>query len=92
MTDFLARLPPGDVAPFVFFTLTLAAGLIIWLSWQWRLHRRTELEVTLKQQMVSQGMTADEIERVLHASLSGRKGMVKGDREGQPEARQSYAG
>jgi hypothetical protein len=55
----------------VFLVLAFVAGLIIWLTWQWRLHRKTEMEVSLKQDMLNRGLSAEDIERVLRAPLSG---------------------
>jgi len=36
----------------------------------WRKHQATKLEIELKSQMVSAGMTADEIERILAAKIN----------------------
>jgi hypothetical protein len=72
--DLLSRLASHDAAAIVFFVLVFLAGMVVWLSLQWRLHRRTELEAALKQDMLSRGMSAAEIERVLRAPLSGSCG------------------
>lgn len=71
MEQFLARLPSDDLTAIVFFVLAFLAGMIVWLSLQWRLHRRTEIEAVLKQEMLNRGMSADEIVRVLRAPVSG---------------------
>ena len=68
MQELLAKLASEDVVGIVFLTLAFLAGVIVWLSWQWRLHRRTEMELALKQDMLSRGMPAEEIERVMRAS------------------------
>jgi hypothetical protein len=70
MQEVLSRIESHDIGGLAFFVLALLAGLIIWLSLQWRLNRRTELEVALKQDMLNRGMLAEEIERVLRAPLS----------------------
>jgi hypothetical protein len=69
--DLWSRVPSHDLVALAFFVLTFLAGVIVWLSLQWRLHRRTELEVALKQDMVARGMSAADIERVLGARLGG---------------------
>ena len=71
MQDLFSRLASQDVAAIVFFTLAFLAGMIVWLTLQWRLHRRTELEAALKQDMLNRGMSAEEIQCVLRAPLSG---------------------
>jgi hypothetical protein len=69
MEELFSRLNSSDAVGVVFFTLAFAAGIVVWLSMQWRMHRRTEMEVALKQLMLERGMSAAEIERVLHARL-----------------------
>jgi hypothetical protein len=71
MEDLLSRLTSSDVTGIVFFGLAFLAGMVVWLTLQWRLHRRTEIEAALKQDMLNRGMSAEEIERVLRARLSG---------------------
>jgi hypothetical protein len=71
MNEVLSRFNPGQLEEFVTLTIVFASGLIIFLAWQWRLHRRTEMEVSLKHEMITRGMSADEIERVLRASMRG---------------------
>jgi hypothetical protein len=69
MDEVLSRLNPKDITGIIVVFLAFVAGLTIWLSLQWRLHRRTEMEAALKQDMLKRGMSAEEIERVIHASL-----------------------
>ncbi len=64
-----------DVSAVVVLALAFAAGMIVWHMLQARL-RRAEIEGALKQDMLSRGMSADEIERVLRAPLSGGYGSV----------------
>jgi len=71
MENLLSRLNSDDLAVVIFFTLAFLAGMTVWLTLQWRLHRRTEIEAALKQDMLNRGMSAEDIERVLRASLSG---------------------
>ncbi len=71
MQDFLSRFASDDLMGLVALVLCFVAGMTVWLSLQWRLHRRAEMEVALKQDMLERGMTAEEIERVLRAQSSG---------------------
>jgi hypothetical protein len=71
MEHLLSRIRSDDLVAMVFLALAFVAGLVIWLTWQWRLHRRTEMEVSLKQDMLNRGLSAEDIERVLRAPLSG---------------------
>jgi hypothetical protein len=70
MQDVLSRLVSHDGSNLVLYTLIFLAGMIVWLSLQWRLHRRTEIEAALKQEMLKQGMSAADIERVVRATAS----------------------
>jgi len=80
--EFFSRLTSEDTVGVISVVLVFLAGMIVWLSLQWRLHRRTEMEVSLKQEMLSRGLSAEEIERVLRASLGG--GAETSDRAGGP--------
>jgi len=80
MSDLLSRVPPHDVPAIVFSALAFVAGLVVWLTYQWRLHRRTEIEAALKQDMLNRGMSAEEIERVMRASLHGNRNGVGHER------------
>jgi hypothetical protein len=70
MADFLPNLQPKDVGPIVALILCFLAGMTVWITLQWRLHRRTEMEVALKHEMLNRGLSADEIERVMRASMT----------------------
>jgi hypothetical protein len=78
MNQFLSRFHPGQLEGFVILGAVLITGLIIFLTWQWRIHRRTEMEFSLKQDMINRGMSAEDIERVLTASMAGCR--AKGSR------------
>jgi hypothetical protein len=71
MAELLSKMSSDDLMGVAMFFLLFLGGTIVWLSLQWRLHRRTEMEMALKQEMVSRGMSAEEIERVLRASVGG---------------------
>ena len=63
----LPRISSNDLIPITFIVIGMLVGLIIALAVQWRLHRRTEMELGLKQEMLARGMSAEEIERVIRA-------------------------
>ena len=65
MEDLLSRIESYDLVPVISLGLTFLAGMIVWCTLQWRLHRRTELEIALKRDMLERGMSAEEIERVM---------------------------
>ena len=64
----LPRISSNDLIPITFIVIGMLVGLIIALAVQWRLHRRTEMELGLKQEMLARGMSAEEIERVIRAN------------------------
>ena len=69
MHDTLSQLASHpDIVPLMFFGGAFVTGIIVWVSLQWRLHRRCEMESSLKQDMLNRGMSAEEIERVIRAS------------------------
>jgi hypothetical protein len=72
MADF-PKLASDDVVMIVFFVLAFLAGMIVWLSLLWYRHRRIEIEAALKQDMLSRGMSATEIERVMSARLGANE-------------------
>jgi hypothetical protein len=71
MQELLSRLTGDDLVAVISITFTFVAAVIIWLSLQWRLHHRAELEVALKRDMLERGMSAEDIERILRAPLGG---------------------
>ena len=56
-------------SPFIIPVLAIAGGIVISLvsiiSTQWRKARQAELEAALKQDMLTRGFSADDIERVM---------------------------
>ena len=70
MSEFLSKFSSGQLEGFVIIGAVLTTCLIMFLTWQWRLLRRTDIEASLKQDMVNRGMSADEIERVLAAKTN----------------------
>jgi hypothetical protein len=71
MPEFLSQVESHDAVAIVFLSFAFVAGLVVWLSLQWRLHRRTDMEVALKHAMLERGLSVAEIERVLNATLGG---------------------
>jgi len=87
MQELFSRLDSSDAVGVVFFILAFAAGLVVWITLQWRLHRRTEMEVALKQLMLERGMSAAEIDRVLQARLGGNANEQRHDVVGRLDRR-----
>jgi hypothetical protein len=54
---------------FAFLTITSVSSTV---AYYWHKIHKTEVEAALKQEMIQRGMSADEIERVLRATASGK--------------------
>jgi hypothetical protein len=70
MSDFLARVHSSDVVGLVALLLTFVVVMVLGLCYQWRAHRRTELELNFKREMVERGISAQDIERIIGARSS----------------------
>ncbi len=70
MTEWLSQMPPAVLIPLVPVLCGALIALTAIISSQWRKHRQTELEVSLKHDMLNRGFSAEEIERVVKASKS----------------------
>lgn len=70
MEALLSKLRPDELISLLSILLLYATGLTVWLTYSWRMHRRTEIEAALKQDMLNRGMSADDIERVVRASAA----------------------
>ena len=70
MPELPVQVASHDVVSIVFLVLAFVAGMTVWLTLQWRLHKRTEFEVALKRDMLARGMSVADIERVLRASVT----------------------
>lgn len=70
MGEWLSQAPPGVLIPAIPILCGSLIALTAIVSNHWRKHRQTELEITLKQDMLNRGFTAEEIERVVKASRS----------------------
>jgi Flp pilus assembly protein TadB len=62
----------GALIPIVAIICTTLAPMLIYSFGRWQRNRRVELELALKAEMVSRGLSADEIERVLRATAADR--------------------
>jgi hypothetical protein len=77
---------PETLVAFTFIVCAAVVALTAIVAHQWRSVRLSEVEASLKQDMLNRGLSADEIERVLRASakptnsrppwLSDSKGVV----------------
>lgn len=71
MIEFLTKVHPGIL---IILCLTIAS-LVSTAAHYWHKSRKIELEASLKLEMIQRGMSAEEIERVMRASVgSGRTG------------------
>jgi hypothetical protein len=68
MSDWLARMHPALIIPILLIICGALIPLAAILASQWRKNRQTELEVSLKHEMLNRGFSAEEIERVVKAS------------------------
>lgn len=75
--EFLDKFTPSE---FIGLVALLIAPIVI-VAAQWRRVRIAEMEGALKQQMLDKGMTAEQIELVLHAGLdsSGKSVTLTGN-------------
>lgn len=55
-------------------------GLVATIGGIWAGSRKTELEASLKLEMISRGMSAEDIERVLNATLGGTPAKCSADK------------
>ena len=68
MGDLFSRMSGDEVLVIVVVVIVFSFLLIVSIAGIWRAHRRTEIEASLKQDMLDRGMSADEIEKVLKAT------------------------
>lgn len=52
--------------------VAIIAGVIYYVIEMWFKHKRTEMELALKQEMIQRGMSADDIIKVLQGTKSKR--------------------
>ena len=70
MAEWLSQMPPSVLVPAIPVVCGALIALTAIISSQWRKHRQTELEASLKHDMLNRGFTAEDIERVVKASKS----------------------
>jgi hypothetical protein len=58
----------------IFGSLTITS-VVSTAAYYWHKTQKAELEASLKLEMIQRGMSADEIERVLQATASGKSSM-----------------
>jgi hypothetical protein len=72
MSELLSRIPSRDLLPILFLGTAILAGGIVaiacMLTVAWSRHRARELNASIIESMLAQGLSADEIERVLKAA------------------------
>ena len=67
MTDFLSRFNAGEIIALVSVAGGLVCAITAIITGTWGKVRRTEIVAALKQDMLSRGMSADDIRTVLEA-------------------------
>ncbi|HLJ97845.1 MAG TPA: hypothetical protein VKU02_32080 [Gemmataceae bacterium] len=75
MAEFLSHLRPGELLALIAVVGGLLCAITAILAGTWQKVRRTEMLLALKQEMLSRGMSAEDIRAVLEA---GSKGSRKG--------------
>jgi hypothetical protein len=77
LTDQLRDMPSGGVFALLLVLLVVGGGLCVGLITQlagiWSKHKKTEMVLQLKSEMVARGMSVSEIERVLGAGTPEAK-------------------
>jgi hypothetical protein len=57
---------------FIIFAFLTITSVVSTIAYYWYKIHKTEVEAALKQEMIQRGMSADEIERILKATASGK--------------------
>lgn len=70
-------LASGEEVAIAMFVMSGVVAVVWVVSNQWRRHRELAYNARLKQLMIERGMTADEIERVVHASPAEMKDFLR---------------
>ena len=73
MSEILEKLHPGELPGVIAMLSTCLTVATVFAAVQWRKVRVADHEATLKMEMLRQGMSADEIVRVLTATRPGGK-------------------
>ena len=68
--QFISKLEPHDLVTVLVLTLGAVIALVAIVATQWRMHKRTEVEAALKQEMLARGMSAEDIERVIKSGAT----------------------
>jgi len=70
MSEWLSRMHPALLIPLLPIVLGALIALTAIVASQWRKHRQTELEISLKHDLLNRGFSAEEIEKVVKATKS----------------------
>jgi hypothetical protein len=72
MSDLLNKMTGGQIFSTIFFSILFGTGALVMVAGSvashWRKLREKELDAALKHKMLDQGMSADDIQKVLQAS------------------------
>ena len=77
MSELLEKLHTGELPGVIVMLSTCLTVATVFAAVQWRKVRVADHEAALKMEMLRQGMSADEIVRVLTASQHGGKARVR---------------
>ena len=72
-THILDRLTGDELIPIVAILSTFAFLIVYAIANNWRKARVKELEIAFKRELISQGRTAEEIERIVQANHDAKK-------------------
>jgi hypothetical protein len=70
MSEWLSQMHPALLVPILPILCGAIIAIVAIISSQWRKHRQTEMEISLKHDMLNRNFSAEEIERVVKASKS----------------------
>jgi hypothetical protein len=73
MLEFLSRWDAGELIGLIAVVSGALIAITAILSGQWRRVRQTEIEASLKHDMLARGLSAEDIERILKAKSSRKK-------------------
>ena len=74
MNELLSRMNPEQIIPLFAILMVFGTVMVMVVARHWSRVRRAEMEIALKQEMLTRGMSAAEIKQVLEPSAGGIRG------------------
>jgi|SRR5215471_5723880 len=68
MSELMSKLDGGEIIPIFMFAVMGVVAIVATIAGVWYHWRKSEIEASLKAEMVKQGRSAEEIERILKAT------------------------